>query len=117
MSNDNKIDLEIATIKAKAEKENRDKAERLKFISEQLDLLHGEITGSKHLADLAITSALASGSLLISHNGQRLGQWWVKDNSIEFSEGTRQDVLFSATNATDAASKFVDYLARRGYLT
>ena len=39
MSNDNKIDLLIAAIRAKAEKENRDKAERLKFISEQLDRL------------------------------------------------------------------------------
>jgi hypothetical protein len=117
MSNDNRIDLQIATIRAKAENENREKAVRLKFISEQLDVLHGEITGSKHLTDLAITSALASGSLLISRNGQRLGQWWVKDDSIEFTEDTRQDVLLSATNATDAASKFVDYLARRGYLT
>ena len=116
MSNDNKIDLEIATIKAKAEKENRDKAERLKFISEQLDLLRGEITGSEYLADLAITAALEAGSLIISRNGQRLGQWWVKDNSIEFSEGTRQDVLFSATDATEAASKFVDYLVRHGFL-
>ena len=116
MSNDNKIDLQIAAMRAKAEKENRDKAERLKFISEQLDLLRGEIAGSNHLADLAITAALASGNLLITRNGERLGQWWVKDNSIEFTEGTRQDVLISATSATDAASKFVDYLARRGFL-
>jgi len=116
MPNDNKIDLQIAAIRAKAEKENRDKAERLKFISEQLDILRGEITGSKHLADLAITAALTSGSLLISRDGERLGQWWVKDNSIEFTEGTRQDVLISATNATAAGSKFVDYLARRGFL-
>ena len=116
MSNDNTIDLQIAAMRVKAEKENRDKAERLKFISEQLDLLRGEITGSKHLADLAITAAPESGRLLISRNGQRLGQWWVKDNSIEFTEGTRQDVLISATNAADAASKFVDYLERRGFL-
>jgi hypothetical protein len=116
MSNDNKIDLQIATMRIKAEKENHDKAERLTFIREQLDILRGEITGSKHLADLAITAELASGSLLISRNGERLGQWWVKDNSIEFTEGTRQDVLISATNAADAGSKFVDYLARRGFL-
>ena len=78
MTNDYAIDLQIAAIRAKAEKENRDKAERLKFISEQLDLLRGEIAGSKHLADLAITAELASGNLLITRNGERLGQWWIK---------------------------------------
>jgi hypothetical protein len=116
MPNGNKIDLQIAAIRAAAEKENRDKAERLRLISEQLDLLRGEITGSKHLADLAITAAMASGSLLVSRNGQRLGQWWTKDNLLEFTEGTRQDVLISATNASDATSKFVEYLARHGFL-
>ena len=35
MSNDNRIDLQIAAMRVKAEKENRDKAERLKFISER----------------------------------------------------------------------------------
>jgi hypothetical protein len=117
MSYDNKIDLQITAMRDKAERESRDKKERLKFISEQLDLLRGEITGSKHLADLGITAAAASGTLLISRDGEKLGQWWVKDNSIEFTEGTRQDVLISAPNAADAGSKFVDYLARRGLLT
>jgi hypothetical protein len=116
MPSDNKIDLQIAAIRAAAEKETREKAERLQFIGEQLDLLRVEINGSKHLADLAITATLASGSLLVSRNGQRLGQWWAKDNVIEFTEGSRQDVLISATNATDAAFKFVNYLARHGFL-
>ena len=116
MSSDNAIDLKISAIRAKAEREKSDKADRLKFINDQLVLLSEEITRSKHLADLAITAVLASDSLLSLRNGKKLGEWWTKDNSIQFTEGSRQDVLISATDAKDAGAKFVDHLERRGVL-
>jgi hypothetical protein len=116
MAVENKLDLQIAAIRDKAGVEAREKEERYRFISSQVELLQSEIAGSAQLMALGITSDIVSGSLMIVRNGQRLGECCIKDNLLVFSEGSRQDVLFTATDASDAGTKFVEYLARRGLL-